>query len=210
MVQVLSYDITDDALPEPAHGGTPVETILSAQERQDVYQRAQDDPQSVIPRLRELVERFADVPVLHNWLVVAYTAAGDDEAADRAAELLYQRHPQYLFGRLHLAQRALAEGDLVRFEALFEKKFDLKLLYPWRDVFHISEYLSFASLLVEYYVRTQEDQAAEILLETMEQIAPDAPHTQRAREILEHLGILHTLKAVIERLAGGGRRRRRK
>jgi hypothetical protein len=43
---------------------------------------------------------------------------------------------------------------------IFDNKFDLKLLYPHRTTFHVSEYLAFASIMVEYYMRIGEHDAA--------------------------------------------------
>jgi hypothetical protein len=208
-VQLLSYDITEDAMPEPGHAGTRIEEVIGPEERETLFHGAQKDPQSVLPRLRQLVERHPDVPVLYNWLSVAHQSAGDYDAMDRVSELLYERHPQYLFAKLDVARKALEAGDLTRFEAILEKKFDLKLLYPWRSVFHISEYLNFSLLILEYYVRTDRDEAAEKLLLIMEEMAPDAPQTIRAREVLEHVGLLHLLHNAIELLAHPRRRRRR-
>jgi tetratricopeptide (TPR) repeat protein len=200
-LRILSYEILTDALPEPEHGGRRIEEILTPDERRQLFEQAQDDPQAAIPRLRELIEEFPDVPVLYNWLTVAYQVAEDEESAERTAELLYERYPRYLFGRLYLAQAALSAGDLTRFEAIFEKKFDLKLLYPERNAFHISEFLAFAAIMVEYYVRTDHFEAAVTLAEIMEEIAPDAPQTEMAQEILDDLDGLLLLEKMITQLA---------
>src|SRR2546423_1356640 len=74
VIRLLSYDITEEAMPGPGHGGTQIDEVLGADEREKLFRGAQEDPQSVIPRLRELVERHPDVPVLYNWLSVAYQA----------------------------------------------------------------------------------------------------------------------------------------
>ena len=57
---------------------------------------------------------------------------------------MLKRFPDYLFGRLAYARDCLERGDLDKVSEIFEGKFDLKLLYPDRERFHVSEVLNSA------------------------------------------------------------------
>ena len=99
-------------MPEPGHAGVRVEDVLSAKVRQGLFDLVHKNPHRAIPRLRQLIELFPDVPVLYNWLSVAYQSAKDYESMTQTSQLLYERHPKYLFGRLDVARIALQAGDL--------------------------------------------------------------------------------------------------
>ena len=84
----------------------------------------------------------------------------------------YRRNPDYLFARLNYAELCLARGDYETVAEIFEHKFDLKLLYPKRRRFHISEVANLMGLMGVYLLETGECEAAEKYYEILSQIAP--------------------------------------
>ena len=67
---------------------------------------------------------------------------------------------------------------------IFDNKFDLKLMYPRRDVFHISEFVAFAAVVIEYFARAGEWEPANSLYDALKQVAPDHPATKHAKAVL--------------------------
>ncbi|MBN1935009.1 MAG: hypothetical protein JW934_10110 [Anaerolineae bacterium] len=63
----------------------------------------------------------------------------------------YRRNPDYLFARLNYAELFLRRGDYERVAEILEHKFDLKLLYPRRNRFHVSEVSNFIGLVGLYW-----------------------------------------------------------
>ena len=200
-VRVLSYDITSDALPQPRRS---LDGLLTLDKHEQLFHLTAEDPAAAIPKIEELLERAPDAPVLLNWLGRAHSLLGHDEKVDELALRNFQRNPDYLFARINYAQRALSRGELEQIPLILDKKYDLKLLYPERSVFHVSEYLAFASLMGEFYVRTGEQEAAERTLETMEKIDPDHEVTCRLRDVVETSGLLQVFRRVL-----GMKRRKR-
>ncbi len=191
----LNYDVTAEKLVVPAEADPGLDR-MSDDDHRTLYKQLIEDPPIAIERLKSLLEDFPDSRTLRNWLSVAYSSAGDNGGAEREARVLYERHPDYLFAKLTVAQFCLQRGDIAEFEAIFEKKFDLKLMYPERDLFHISEYLGLARLMVEYYLRIKQHSAAQISFNMMEEIAPDHPLTEQARIVMVGSVLLRSIKGL--------------
>jgi tetratricopeptide (TPR) repeat protein len=172
---------------------------MSEDDRELLYRQSFEDPHLAIARLKAILDKFPDSRALRNWLIVAYTSAGDGASAERETRDLYARHPDYLFAKLGVAELCLKQGNLDEFEAIFDKKFDLKLMYPERNVFHVSEHVAFAMIMMMYYLRIKQDRAAQLYYNMMEEIAPNHPLTKQARNMM----LKPLLRRSIERLARG-------
>jgi hypothetical protein len=147
-----------------------------------------------------LVQEHSGSPILLNWLTTAYQSAGDLAAAEAIANENFARNPHYLFARINVAEFALKRGELDRFREIFDNKFDLKLLYPHRNTFHISEYVALTSLLIHFFVRTKEIDAAQRLYDVLQQLAPDSDATKSCRLALQTALLLQLVSKATQRL----------
>lgn len=175
-VHVIQYEITTEPIHNRRYEQLP-RRVKDAIER--LHYEAQRQPRKAIPKLRKLLKRYPDMPVLYNYLGVAYSYAGQPKKAEAVARKNYERNPDYLFARLNYAELCLAKGDYEKVGEIFEHKFDLKLLYPERDRFHISEVASFMGLIGVYLLETGEREVAEKYDETLQQITPNHPMAKK-------------------------------
>ena len=67
---------------------------------------------------------------------------------------------------------------------IFNHKFDLKLLYPKRKKFHISEVANFMGIIGSYFFKTGEMELAEKYYKVLAEFAFDYPTTQKLRNEL--------------------------
>ena len=171
---VVAYEIVDGLLDEPHVPPVPAE-LQGEFER--LHERVTTRPASAVGRLEELVGRYPQLPALANWLTVAYAAAGRQADADAVADRLVRDHPGYLFGRLALADRHLRAGALDRVLEPLGGVADLKMIYPDRTRFHVSEAVGLWMLLGEWTLRKGDLAAAERYLRLMVDFAPDHPAT---------------------------------
>lgn len=200
-VQLVSYDITYEPvhLPEEVDPGLG---SLDERERDELYEQVYTDPRAVIEKLEALLKAFPDSRTLSNWLAMAYQGANDFANVERVTRELYARHPDYLFARTAMAQLLLKNGELDQIPKLFDEKFDLKMMYPHRNVFHITEVLAFCDLMVEFLMRTNRRRQAEVYFEIMDEMAPDHPLTKRAREVIMGSQLLQLIRNMSRRLRG--------
>ena len=136
--------------------------------------------------------------MLYNYLSVAYSHAGQREKAEEVIQENYQRNPDYLFARLNYAELCRAQGNYQQIAEIFEHKFDLKLLYPKRKRFHISEVANFMGLIGIYFLETGQREAAERYYEILKEIAPGYPMTKMLRRKLHP----SFLRRLLSRMAG--------
>jgi hypothetical protein len=200
-LQLLSYDITYDRLDLSEEA--PLD--LSDDERQSLFEQSQNDPRLAVDRIKLLLDRHPHSPILLNWLHAAYVGMNDQANMEIVAKLNYEMNPRYLFARLNYAAMFLERGELSKVEEIFEGKYDLKLLYPHRNVFHFTEVIGFCAIMVQYRMRKGEPQAAEPYYSIMQQIAPNHPTTQQIETIMRGSVLLQLAKRMSRSLLSNGK-----
>ncbi len=119
-----------------------------------------EKPDQAIPLLEGLVEKHPEIVQFRNYLASAYGAIGDEKNSKKVVFDLYRDEPDYLFGKINYADYCLQGGDLEGFHKVFDGEYDLHGLYPDREEFHISEAMSFYSLICQYFIlKGDEDEA---------------------------------------------------
>jgi tetratricopeptide (TPR) repeat protein len=194
-IRLLSYGITVEPL-DLAREKIPGLDAALMDIREQLFEDVHHNPKAAIPVLRRLLEQFPNAPMLLNWLSAVMGATGDIEECNRLAQQNFEANPNYLFARLDYAQIRLQEGDLDAVDEILDHKFDLKLLYPERDVFHLSEYRAFCGLLIPYYIRRGEFRPAQLMFDTLEQLEPDGEVTRRLRSAVEGSFLLEMARRV--------------
>jgi tetratricopeptide (TPR) repeat protein len=185
-VRIVEYEITLEPIEDRQYKRLPCQ-VKDAVER--LHHEVQKHPRQAIPELVDLVKQYPKIPMLYNYLSVAYSQAGQRGKAEEAIRENYRRNRDYLFARLNYAELCRARGDYEQIAEIFEHKFDLKLLYPNRKRFHISEVANFMGLIGIYFLETGEKESAERYYEILKDIAPSYPMTKMLRRKL-HPGFL--------------------
>ncbi len=193
--RVVTYEITDEPILDEAYRRLP----KNVKEQLDqLYELVQRRPQAAIPDLLALRERYPKVQPLANYLVVAYNRTGQTEVARQLIVENYRRNPEYLFARVHYAEICLHEGNDAEVAQIFEHKFDLKLLYPERRRFHVSEVVAFFGLLGNYFLTTGDRARAEQIYQMLHQLQPKHMYTR----LLKRKLYPSLLRRLIIRLTG--------
>ena len=203
-VVLSSYKVTWEPLHLEAERHPAFDAAMENQ-RDELWDLIYENAKGAIPRLEALLGRFPDVPVVYNWLATAYGHLGEIEKYEQITKLNYQRHPGYLFAKLGMMDLCLRNGETDRVPEILENKFDLKALYPKRNVFHITEFLSFHRIIAEYHIRKGDFKEAEALLAAMEKLAPQDEQTRALRQALEGSALLRLAGRLSKRLLRLGR-----
>lgn len=175
VVYVSEYEITSEPILDRGYKRLP-KKVKEAIDR--LYDKSQRRPREVIPELLELIEKYPDVPILYNYLSIAYSMSGQREKSEAMVRENYRRNPDYLFARLNYAEMCLARGDYKKVAEILEHKFDLKLLYPKRKRFHISEVVNFMGIVGIYFLEIGERDTAEKYYDVLQQIGQRYPITR--------------------------------
>ena len=181
VVYLTEFEITTEPMEDRRYKRLP-KHVKEAFER--LHYLAQSQPRQAIPELLSWIERYPDIPMLYNYLSMAYSAAGQYAEAEAVIRTNYQQNPDYLFARLNYAELCLAEGDYAQVAEIFQHKFTLTQLYPNRRRFHISEVANFMGFLGIYFFRIGQQDTARSYYELLQEIAPDFPVVKELRRLL--------------------------
>ena len=180
-LELLEYEITDEPLENRHINKLPVQVREALD---DLYDKAQHRPKEAIPELERLVATYPHIPSFYNHLSVAYLHAGDSAKAEELVLETYRRFPKYLFAKTNRAHNCLQKGEIEKIPGIFNHKFDLKLLYPHRKRFHLSEFVAFAGVMCRYFDAIGEKDTAALYYRALKRIAPRHPMTKHTKRVL--------------------------
>ncbi len=138
----------------------------------------------MIDHLHQLIEKYPTVPQLKNYLSVAFHAQGNYEKAVEVNNWTLKEHPDYLFARLNMAHAYIGKQDFEKVPALLGHDFELKSLYPERDLFHLTEVTAYLKTVIRYFAAIDNLELAENRLALLTEIAPEHTDTEQAEVFL--------------------------
>lgn len=144
-----------------------------------IYDRVKETPHEVIPELLALRRRYPNVPIIYNYLGIAYSYSGQKAQYVETLLETTDRFPTYLFGKTSLAEYYLNQQQHRKVKEVFEGKFELREHYPTTTLFHVSEVRSFFSVVGSYYARVNNLARALYQYCILADIEPDHPATKR-------------------------------
>ncbi len=175
------YEITNNAIVDQKLNKLP-KNIKDELNQLDIDSRKKAE--KVLPRLLELNLQYPKIPIIYNYITVAYGYI-DIVKQEQSIRNNYKNNPNYLFARCHYAQLCLHKGEADKIPGIFDNKFELKALYPRRTLFHTTEYATFTKIMCEYYNCIGDKEKLESLYQSMKQVLPDADETEAVRLLLE-------------------------
>lgn len=194
---MIGYTITYNPIKNEYSYMAPAK--IEKEINQELYVMALENPKEAIPRLEELRALYPDHPRIYNYLATALASVGNRKKAAEMVEENYRRNPNYLFARMNYAEICLRRGHTEKIPEIFDNKFDLKLLYPERKTFHITEVVSFFGLIGLYYKKINDIEKAENMLTILEHLDPDNQITSILQTAISRANWLRRLKGFFRR-----------
>jgi len=190
---LYEYEITDEPLFDAEYRKLPPEV---RDQLEELHNMVFEDPDQAVPILRDLLEKYPQVPKLYNYLSGAYARIGENEKADAITRENYERNPDYLFAKCNFAEFCLQKGELGKIPAIFDNKFDLKVLYPRRRRFHVSEVTGFGYVIGRYFHAIGDERTAELWYDILRQVAPDDPATLQLKRAIHPSLVYRALRRL--------------
>ena len=153
------------------------------QELNQIYDQMSQKAAKHIPKLLELKQLYPRVPTIFNYLSAAYSFV-DVTKQEQCIEENYQTHPKNLFARCHYAQLCLRRNEVDKVPDIFEKKHDLKALYPRRNRFHPAEYAAFVAMMCRYFLASGQRDKAETAYQSLRDTVPLAIETMQLKPLM--------------------------
>lgn len=189
-LRLTSYEIIYEPIKD-----TKLPRAINAR-LEDLHDMAFTDPRKAIEQLLALKENYPNVPVLYNFLAAAYSRVGNLKAMREMIVENYQRNPDYLFARINYAQISIQDGNIDQIPVIFDNKFDLELLYPNRNRFHVTEFAGFTAIICAYFSLTGKHDRAEMLFKALQKGAPGSEMIGFAKRYL-YPSLLSRLRTLV-------------
>ena len=180
-LRLSTYNVTEEPIEDKYTRRIPKKIV---DQLQDIQDKINDKPQQMISQLIDYIDKYPNVPLFYNYLSAAYAKIGDYKNAESTVLKNLKKYPDYLFAKLNYANLCLRKGKHEKIPEIFGHKLDLKLMYPGRSTFHISEFAGFTLIMCKYYNEVGERKSAELLFKSLKQIAPNHLLTKEAKRVL--------------------------
>ncbi len=180
-VAVVDYEITDAPIEQRWFKRLPRPIQQRLHEFHDL---AVKEPSRVIEEAQQLLVTYPDVPMLYNVLEIAYKTVDDRQKRQNTVTTCRSKFPEYLFGKIAQAQIYLDHNEPEKIPELFEGHLELRLLYPQRTRFHISEFLGFTGLMALYYRQIGDRVLAKQYYRLLRTVAPRHAVVRQIRRAL--------------------------
>ena len=175
--QFLEYTITLEPLD--------IDTPELSRQLGKLHNRIKRRDKRVIADLKKYIAQYPHEPILKNYLFLAYIQEDNQTVANEVLRETVAKHPDYLFGKMNLAASFLGTEELHQVPEILGKYLDLKKLHPEREVFHISEVMSFFKVVAIYFIEMEDFEAAEMRLKILQELDPRHPDTAMIEQRLE-------------------------
>ncbi|MBL4774531.1 MAG: hypothetical protein JKY87_00525 [Mariprofundus sp.] len=109
--------------------------------------------------LQKLKKKYPKNPMFYNFTSVAYQTLGQDKKQLHTIKVTCKKFPNYLFGKIALANHHLLHKSHERISEIFDHKLQLDMHYPETEempTFHRSEIQAFYTVMGRYYARNQQ------------------------------------------------------
>jgi len=182
-------------VPKPVpYTDEPIEeknlSLLPQQEKEklwDIYGRLPTmgkDYERDLAVLFALREKYPNVPCIYNYISVIYQNTGQMEKLVKFLRETTKKFPDYLFGKTALAEYYLQNNYLSGIPPILDHKFEMYLLYPEKELFHISEVRAFYGLVGVYHAERNHLARAFHCYFLLEEFDPDHALTLRLAQAI--------------------------
>jgi hypothetical protein len=189
---VGGYQITTDPLFQNKRFGITPE--LSAQLESLFHESQNKKNKKIIDKLTDLILKHPTVPILKNYLSIAYNTRGNHAKAVEVNKWLLSEHPDYLFGKLNEANICIENNEPEKVPSILGESLEIKSLYPDREVFHLAEVTGYFKTVIRYLAYIEHLELAENRFKLLQEIAPEHHDTEQAEKFLRLLRLKASTK----------------
>jgi tetratricopeptide (TPR) repeat protein len=193
IVQIVEMDVIFDPIPDPDIEALPEEWRSRLA---PLFEGFGKDFKRLIRLLEEATAYAPHIPLLWNFLTVAYMQSQNYDEAERLTLQTHERFPRYLTGTINYCQWLLKEGRADEVQAKLGGDFNLPRI-AGRSSFHITEIVNFYVLLSDYHCKRGEFDVADRTLDCLEELVEDSPNVAAARQRVLYASLRQKLAQLV-------------
>ncbi len=165
----------------------------------ELYHRLSlEGKRSSVKKIKDAIEQYPNHPQFKNYLYVLYSRLKEKKKMFEVNRWIIEEHPNYLFGKLNLATEFYQKEEYDKMPEILGKGMELKLLYPHRQTFHITEVMSFYKCAILYFTAIGNFEQAQIRYNIMYELAPNSPDTEFVNQQILNASLLVAQKRIEE------------
>jgi tetratricopeptide (TPR) repeat protein len=132
---------------------------------------------------------YGDDPTLLNNYAVSLEMQGKIDESDALAKRIVEEFPDYFFGQVINARKAIHTDDMDKAKAMMERMASRKKL-------HVTEFSALCDVHVQYFIKSEELNAAMSWYHMWQQGYPDDPNLHRYAEQMELIGLMEKFQSI--------------
>ena len=155
-----------------------------------LLEKVQTQPRKYYQEIKTFCSKYPDSSEVVNLLTFAHLQNKNLLEAEKLIEETYWKYPHYLFARINYADQCIRKKKLSEINKIFPL-FDLKILYPEKKIFHISELRGYWILMAHYHQALKNREKALDYYETVCKIDPYHSATLHLKKKLIQISFTH-------------------
>jgi len=168
-----SFEISYDSIIDLFNYNEAEKNVIN-----ELYFLTVKKPHNSIIEILTAIDKYPHLPQLYNYLSVCLYEIDESEKALNVIKEAIDKFPDYLFNKINYAEHLLLNNRYTEIPKLFDNKFDLKFLFPNRNVFHISEVISFYYIMAHYFLKINMIDKCNMYYEIMHKLGPKDEKTK--------------------------------
>lgn len=163
IILISGYKITGSPseINHQLYGVTPeIQELLEG-----MHVKVEKKKNSAVKELNDLIKKYPSIPQFKDLLSILYEKQGNHFMAAELNRRLDSMHPDYLYGRINLANTAIANDEYEKVPEILCEEMELKAIYPEREVFHSAEVLAFYKTAFYYFIGIENAEEAKTRLD---------------------------------------------
>ncbi|MEX2230919.1 MAG: hypothetical protein WD824_02065 [Cyclobacteriaceae bacterium] len=156
---------------------------------------------AVKERLHKMIAANPQNPIYHNYLALCAEPGSEFK---EIVETTIKLFPDYLFGKLALANELMDDDKFEEAEKVFNGNYTLKGLYPDRKVFHVTELIGFNSAMMRIFLHKKAMDQAELYYKMIYYVGEEYMESNQVFLKAETLLYLEKIKIVHKYIAEKG------
>jgi hypothetical protein len=176
----IPYRITDDT----DYTDKPFYIPPDAQaEMDDVFPKVKNasNPIKYIPKLKELIKKYPDIPVFYNYLTTVYGRLDKTKEFLNTSRLMLEKFPEYIFTASNLCMHHISKQDIDKIPKILNGNLKIEHFAPFRKVFHLMEVVTFYRPILTYHILKENLKEAEEIFTLISEIAPETDYLEKLR-----------------------------
>lgn len=134
--------------------------------------------------LEPLIKEYPHLPVFYLLMAESYHNEGKGSVGDRWIAKCCKKFPEYIWSKIKYAENCLEKKKYKAIPKIFNNHLNIRLLYPYRSVFHVDEVTEFYGVIGLYYFYTHNRKATEDCYRLLMKVNPTHSYTRELKILL--------------------------